>query len=412
MIEVESKRFCRALRLVSELTRYSVVPVLGQARVHANGALSIACTDLDVGCEVRIPYEGQPAAPFMLPSPARLGKSLAHAGAGSVRIMPGDAGDRAMRIEAGPLSMDAQGRPVEDFPDQELRQFAQVEFECVFGAAEIAAIARVALAMATEETRYYLNGIHFHMIDAWTLRAVATDGHRMFWADIKIPGAEIVPDGVFARRGIIVPRDIINRIVTKFAKCDEVAFTIGRQVANAPAQAEGTAPTPQGMPRVAFAGKVGEMAVTYSGKTIDGTFPDYRRVIPTAASWHMTVPVAAMRRAAHACVAAGSGRAPGVTLARRADTLECSVSADWAVRSTDRERVRIAVPITASAGLPDNSEVGVNGNYLLACLANCTGETVTMGSEWTGERDPSFCPIRMSDDGNADFGMVLMPMRI
>lgn len=408
---IERATLLRGLSHVqSVVERRNTIPILSNVLIEAqaSGALRLMATDLDLQIDETIPAAVDQPGAITVP---------AHTLFDIVRKLPEgaqvalSAADGRIIVNAGRAKFTLATLPRDDFP-----MIAEGELPTVF---ELPAetlkqiIDKTRFAISTEETRYYLNGIHFHMIDAWTLRAVATDGHRMFWADIKIPGAEIARDGVFARRGIIVPRDIICRIVTKFAKCDEVAFTVGRQqVANAPARAEGTAPMQQGMPRAAFAAKVGEMAVTYSGKTIDGTFPDYRRVIPASASWHMTVPVGPLRRAAHACVAAGSGRAPGVTLARRGKTLECSVSADWAVRSTDRERVRIAVPITASAGLPDNSEVGVNGNYLLACLANCTGETVTMGSEWTGERDPSFCPIRMSDDGNADFGMVLMPMRV
>ena len=116
-------------------------------------------------------------------------------------------------------------------------------------------IDRTRFAISTEETRYYLNGIYLHAVESpegRVLRAVATDGHRLARVELDLPeGASRIP-------GVIVPR----KTVTELRKLlDEVSGAIDVALSET---------------RIQF--KLG--TVTLTSKLIDGTFPEYERVIP------------------------------------------------------------------------------------------------------------------------------------
>jgi len=126
-------------------------------------------------------------------------------------------------------------------------------------------IDRTRFAISTEETRYYLNGIYIHATESEgqaVLRAVATDGHRL--ARVEEP----LPEGAKAMPGVIIPRKTVNEI-RKLAEetQDEIVVRLSDT-------------------KVQFA--LG--TVTLTSKLIDGTFPEYERVIPRGNDKKLVVP--------------------------------------------------------------------------------------------------------------------------
>src|SRR3712207_2371078 len=125
-------------------------------------------------------------------------------------------------------------------------------------------IDKTQFAISTEETRYYLNGIFFHTVETQgttMLRAVATDGHRLARVDVPAPqGAEGMP-------GVIVPRKAVAEI-QKLIEAGEESVQVELSSSKI---------------RVTFGG------VVLTSKLIDGTFPDYQRVIPTGNDKRLTV---------------------------------------------------------------------------------------------------------------------------
>ena len=126
-------------------------------------------------------------------------------------------------------------------------------------------IDKTQFAISTEETRYYLNGIYLHAAGsakAQTLRAVATDGHRLAQIELELPkGAAGMP-------GIIVPRKTVSEVQRLIEDNEaEVAIELSSG-------------------KIRFT--IGDVVLT--SKLIDGTFPDYARVIPlaTTRSWWST----------------------------------------------------------------------------------------------------------------------------
>jgi DNA polymerase-3 subunit beta len=116
-------------------------------------------------------------------------------------------------------------------------------------------IDRTKFAISTEETRYYLNGIYLHAAEGDggpVLRAVATDGHRL--ARVEEP----LPEGAAGMPGIIIPRKTINELRKLL---DEISGGVDISLSET---------------RIKFT--IGQTTLT--SKLIDGTFPDYDRVIP------------------------------------------------------------------------------------------------------------------------------------
>ena len=163
-------------------------------------------------------------------------------------------GDRAaLAIRAGRSRFTLQTLPESDFPDLAP---GEMTHKFTLKAADLKRlIDKTQFAISTEETRYYLNGIYLHAAGtakAQTLRAVATDGHRLAQMELDLPkGAAGMP-------GIIVPRKTVGEVQRLLEDNDaEVPIELSPG-------------------KIRFT--VGEVVLT--SKLIDGTFPDYGRVIP------------------------------------------------------------------------------------------------------------------------------------
>ena len=167
--------------------------------------------------------------------------------------MAGETGQLLLR--SGRSRFLLQALPASDFPDLTTGEFSH---RFTLPAVELKRlIDNAQFAISTEETRYYLNGIFFHTVDVGgttMLRAVATDGHRL--ARVETPA----PQGAAGMPGVIAPRKAVSEVQKLLEDMtQEVAVEIS------PAKA-----------RFQFGD------VTLTTKLIDGTFPDYGRVIPTA----------------------------------------------------------------------------------------------------------------------------------
>ncbi len=161
-------------------------------------------------------------------------------------------------------------------------------------------IDKTRFAISTEETRYYLNGIFFHTVDADgpKLRAVATDGHRLALADYGAPkGSQGMP-------GVIVPRKTINelkRLLDDASDMVEIAVS------------------PQ---KIRFA--LGDAVLT--SKLIDGSFPEYARVIPKNNSKRLKIPNKAFAEAVDRVATVSAERSRSVRLALDKDKITLTVN--------------------------------------------------------------------------------------
>src|SRR5205085_816282 len=249
-VTIERSAFLKALNHVqSVVERRNTIPILSNVLVHAKGSVvKLTATDLDIEIVEEAPAEVAQEGAATVP---------AHMLYDIVRKLPDGAQleldqgpDRGrVSIVAGRSRFALQALPPEDFPDlaagEPTNRFA------LPAASLKGLIEKTRFAISTEETRYYLNGIYLHEV-ADTLRAVATDGHRLARAQVLLPG------GSKGMPGIIVPRKTVLELA-KLIETEEGEIGIDLSVAKI---------------RFSFNGLV------LTSKLIDGTFPDYERVIP------------------------------------------------------------------------------------------------------------------------------------
>ncbi len=251
-VTIERSAFLKALTHVqSVVERRNTIPILSNVLLQAaQGRLKLTATDLDIEIVESVPADVGRGGAATVP---------AHMLYDIVRKLPDGAqleleyakdGQR-VSIFAGRSRFSLQALPHEDFPDLAAGEFPN-SF-AVTAADLLGLIEKTRFAISSEETRYYLNGIYLHEVSAGALlRAVATDGHRLAQAQIARPeGAKGMP-------GVIVPRKTVLEVVKLFEGMDgavDVALSAAK---------------------IRFS--AGDLVLT--SKLIDGTFPDYERVIP------------------------------------------------------------------------------------------------------------------------------------
>ncbi len=233
-------------------------------------------------------------------------------------------------------------------------------------------IDKARFAISNEETRYYLNGIYLHVAkadDGQRLRAVATDGHRL--AQVE----QDVPEGAIGMPGIIIPRKTVAEI-RKIIDETEGAISVALSDTKI---------------RFAFEG------ITITSKLIDGTFPDYSRVIPEGNDKQLEMDCRIFAEATDRVSTISSDKTRSVKLSIAPDTLTLSVTSPDSGTATEE---------LAAAYSADPLEIGFNSRYLLDILAQIEGETVQV---YLAE---SSAPTVLKDIMDDAVLYVLMPMRV
>jgi DNA polymerase-3 subunit beta len=370
-VVIERNVLFRSLNHVQGVVeRRNTIPILSNVLLDATGGrLRLTATDLDLEIVEDVAAEIATAGATTAP---------AHLMADIVRKLPdgaqleltrsGDA-DR-LDIHSGRSRFSLPALPKEDFP---VLTAGEGGHSFRVAAAELGRlIERTRFAISNEETRYYLNGIYLHEAapdGSATLRAVATDGHRLAQAEIALP------DGAAGMAGVIVPRKCVNELAKLMDGHDgEVDVSV----------------TPAKI-RFAF----GDIVVT--SKLIDGTFPDYERVIPFANDREMQVDAATFAEAVDRVSTVSSDKGRAVKLSLEGDRLTLSVNSPDSGSATEE----IAVGYTS-----DPLEIGFNARYLLDITAQLESET---GKFYFS--DPG-APTLVRDNDDAAALYVLMPMRV
>ena len=275
-----------------------------------------------------------------------------------------------MTVMSGRSKFSLQCLPQSDFPDLTAGSFSHsfkmkaADFKML--------IDRTQFAISTEETRYYLNGIFLHTIEAsgaLKLRAVATDGHRLARADVDAPsGSEGMP-------GIIIPRKTVGEIQKLIENPDsEVKFEVSDSKI-----------------RLSF----GEIVLT--SKLIDGTFPDYQRVIPQANDKEMRVDCSTFASAVDRVSTISSERGRAVKLSMADGRMTLSVTNPDSGSATEE----IEVDYDSSP-----LDIGFNARYLMDIAAQLDGDTALLKLADPGS------PTVIQDRDGASALYVLMPMRV
>src|SRR6187431_1499158 len=187
--------------------RRNTIPILANVLVRAESSkLSFKATDLDL--EITETIAAEVATGGSTTVPAHMFYEIVRKLPEGAQVVLEGSGDRAvLALRAGRSRFTLQTLPESDFPDLAA---GEMTHRFSLGAADLKRlIDKTQFAISTEETRYYLNGIYLHVAGtpkSGTLRAVATDGHRLAQTDLPLPaGASGMP-------GIIVPRKTVGEV--------------------------------------------------------------------------------------------------------------------------------------------------------------------------------------------------------
>jgi DNA polymerase-3 subunit beta len=370
-VTIERAAILRALGHVHRVVeRRTTIPILANVLIAArNGALTLKATDLDLEIIEKAPAETPQEGATTLP---------AHTLYDIVRKLPegaqvsleatGEQGQLLLR--SGRSRFQLQSLPESDFPEVTSGEFSH---KFALSPADLKKlIEKTQFAISSEETRYYLNGIFLHTLDVEgriMLRAVATDGHRL--ARVEMPA----PSGSAGMPGVILPRKAVSEIQRLIEDAQgEVAIELSSNKM-----------------RFSF----GEVVLTT--KLIDGTFPDYARVIPSGNDKRLTVERDAFTKAVDRVSTISSERGRAVKLSLSEGKLVLSVTnPDQGSAVEELEADYDAAPL----------DVGFNAKYLLDIAQQLDSDTALFRLADPGS------PTLIQDRDGANALYVLMPMRV
>jgi DNA polymerase-3 subunit beta len=370
-VTIERAALLRALGHVHRVVeRRTTIPILANVLIDArDGVLTLKATDLDLEVTEKAPADVGEAGATTLPAHT-LYDIVRKLPEGAQVSLDGGAEKGQLTLRSGRSRFNLQSLPESDFPDVTSGDFSH---RFALAPADLKRlIGKTQFAISSEETRYYLNGIYIHTLDVdgqAMLRAVATDGHRL--ARLELPA----PDGSAGMPGVILPRKAVGEVQRLLED----------------AQGDVTIELSANKMRFSF----GDALLTT--KLIDGTFPDYARVIPSGNDKQLTVDRDVFEKAVDRVSTISSERGRAVKLALTEGKLTLSV--------TNPDQGSAVEEIEADYDGPP-LDIGFNARYLLDISQQLDSDTTLFKLA-----DPG-APTLIQDRNGANALYVLMPMRV
>ncbi len=355
----------KPLQAVSGIVeRRHTLPILANVLVEQkNGRLFMTATDLEMQITAHSELEGKQDQSVTVA--ARKLQDL-------LRALPDDAtvsvdtSASKMTVRANRSRFNLQTLPSSDYPrislgqeQQQTIKLPQRDFRGLLKLAEF--------AMAQQDIRYYLNGMLL-VVDKGSLQTVATDGHRLSYASLAVPGN-------YTRQEVILPRKTVLEVGKLLEESDDelTIDLLANQV------------------RFRFAN------IELVSKVVDGKFPDYNRVIPTGHSKQIDISRTELLQALQRAAILSNEKFRGVRIVLGADQLKIICT------NSEQEEAEEELEIGYKGEALD---IGFNITYLLDVLHNLSTDRVLLAF---GDANSSAL-ITMPDRG--DYKYVVMPMRI
>ncbi len=368
---IERAALLRALNHVqSVVERRNTIPILSNVLMVAeDGRLALTATDMDLEINEAVAAEVEEAGSITAP---------AHTLHDIVRKLPDDSiielsvdvSGNVMSVKSGRSNFRLSCLPVEDFPEL---GSSDLDISFAIPAADLRAlIDKTKFAMSTEETRYYLNGIYIHGTEhdgVNVLRAVATDGHRL--ARFEMP----LPEGAAEMPGIIIPRKAVAEVRKLI---DEAADVINITLSEA---------------KIKFSFD----HIVLTSKLIDGTFPDYEKVIPANNDKIVEVDPKLFSSAIDRVSTISDGKSRAVKVIMNGKVMTLSANSPDAGSATEDVEINSDVA---------DLEIGFNAKYLMDITSQIESEGCVLNLA------DAASPTIIKEAGDSSALYVLMPLRV
>ena len=370
-IIVERNDLFKAMgRAQSIVERRTTIPILANVLIFANEKeISLRTTDLDIEVIDKVPAKVETGGEITV-SANTLYEILRKLSDGSTVELFDDQVSSMLQVKSGRSRFSLSTLPRDDFP-----LMTSTEYICNFSVRSNILkrlFDKTRFAMSSEETRYYLNGVYFHISEnnnEQFLRAVATDGHRLARVDTKIP------DGIINMPGVIIPRKTVS----------ELRMLIDENDQNIDVSISET--------RIRFS----TSEVSLTSKVVDGTFPEYDRVIPKDNKKKLEVDATEFAKSVDRVATISSERARAVKLTLSSNKLLLSVNSPESGEADEEMVVKYD---------DESLEIGFNAKYLQEIASQVDKDNAVF--LFNSSNDPAL--MREGSDETAIY--VVMPMRV
>ena len=373
-IKANSSDLLKALNHIHGIVEVRhTLPILSNIVLSAeNNELSLSSTNLDIFCSDKIDAEIVNSGEISVPA-ITFFEIVKRLPSGSDVILSIGDEDTELILKCGRSKFNLSTLRTEDFP---ILSDKDLSTNFVISADELSRmIDKTKFAISNEETRYYLNGIFFHKAESNSikfLRAVATDGHRLAQYDIPLPqGAEEIT-------GIIIPKKTVFELRKVLDDADgDVSVSLNEN-------------------KIKFS--FNNLKIV--SKVIDGTFPDYTKVIPQNNDKKFKTNNSELKNAIDRVSAVAINeetKSKAIKLTIENNKLNLSVESQS--KGSAKEEIDISYR-------NEKVDIGFNSRYLLDICNEVDGDEIDVNLL------DSISPAIILDKTDENLFFVLMPMRI
>ena len=356
----------------SVVERRNTIPILSNVLIEAKeDGVYLTATDMDIAVIEKIDLEKSEVTQLgTITTSAQMLYDIVRKLPENIKVeLLSESNDR-LGVKASSSSFALNCLPAEDFPS-----ISQEDFKYTFSISSndlIRLIDKTSFAMSMEETRYYLNGIYLHAVkddNGEKLRTVSTDGHRLSRVDMNIPeGANEIP-------GVIIPRKTIMEIRKLLEDHDDnISLSLSDNKI-----------------------KLSFNSVILTSKLLDGTFPDYSRVIPEQNDRTITISNQLLSEAVDRVSTVSTDKTRAIKVNINNGNLV--ISATNPDKGSASENLEVVYE-------GDEVEIGFNSKYVLDVARQIKGNEVII------KLSDSVSPTLVYDKDDKDVLFVLMPMRV
>lgn len=346
---IERNVLARLLQQVTKVVNSrNTIPILDTVRLSASGGnLTVTATDLDIEISCTTECDGEIGACVN----ARLLSGIVNKIPADAKVTIAEDGDD-ITVKSGRSRFKLPTLPMDDYPSMEVG-----DFSATFSIDLAAAVDPVAFAMSSEVTRYYLCGAYLHTEDD-KIVAVATDGHRLArnaGGDGNVPAGVILPSKLVG----IIPGGEVTLSVSSAKVRVETSDT------------------------------------TITSRVVDGTYPDYQRIIPKENNRVATVDRDSLLSAVSRVAVVSSERGRGVRLDIGDEKISLAVHGDG---EADDE--------VAASWEGESLTIGFNADYLAEVLGGFPSGDIEIALDDGGK------PALFTSKAAEGVLVILMPMRV